>query len=100
MSYKYILKDKKPVLCDDIIEWGTWFEKANKHVKNDHVTVRGKKIHISTVFLGLDHGYDGEVLLFETIIFGGENDEERWRYATWDEAEAGHKKALDLVKLK
>ena len=46
---------------------------------------------VSTVFLGLDHAFDGGTpLLFETMIFGGEHDEYQERYATWDEAEAGH----------
>lgn len=34
---------------------------------------------------------------FETMIFGGEHDQYQERYSTWDEAEAGHKRAIELV---
>jgi hypothetical protein len=53
---------------------------------------------VSTVFLGIDHGWDGEPLLFETGVFAVDPDgeramdevEEMSRYATWTEAEVGH----------
>lgn len=39
---------------------------------------------ISTVWLGLDHNYmlTGPPLIWETMIFGGEWDQEQWRYHT------------------
>ena len=52
---------------------------------------------ISTVFLGIDHGYNGVPLLFETMIFGGEHDGYQERYSTWEEAEKGHQKQLIKV---
>jgi hypothetical protein len=56
------------------------------------------KVYVSTVFLGLDHSFgEGPPQLFETMIFGGEHDEYQERYSTWDEAEAGHKKACKLA---
>lgn len=54
---------------------------------------------VSTVFLGIDHSFgrgDGPIL-FETMIFGGPHDRFQERYATWDEAIAGHAKALALA---
>ncbi len=36
-------------------------------------------------------------LWFETMIFGGEHDCYEDRYETWEEAEVGHRKAMDLV---
>lgn len=90
----YILDGKTPVLEPDFIKWAKWYEKSERHVKNDYLP---NGIHVSTVFLGLDHGYDGTVLLFETMIFGGEHNEYQERYETWDEAEAGHQKAIELV---
>lgn len=53
---------------------------------------------ISTIFLGMDHGFFGEPLLFETMIFGGKHDNYRERYSTYAQAEAGHQIAVDLVK--
>ena len=45
-------------------------------------------VYVSTVFLGLDHGYtvDGPPVLFETMVFSGQFDQEQERYATWAEA--------------
>lgn len=48
-------------------------------------------IQISTVWLGLDHQYgDGPPLIFETMQFGGNDDQECERYSTIEEAKAGH----------
>lgn len=67
--------------------------------KRPHVgdtTIRG--VRISTVFLGVDHGFNGDPVLFETMIFGGEYDEHQTRYKTWDEAASGHIKHVELVR--
>lgn len=57
---------------------------------------------VSTVFLGLNHQFgDGPPLVFETMIFpkeGNWQDEYMDRYTTWEEAEAGHEKAVGIVK--
>lgn len=93
----YILDGKNPVKCDDLIEWAMWFEKANRHVS---VTNLPDDVRVSTVFLGLDHSFgfgSGKPILFETMIFGGEQDGFCERYETWDEAEVGHQKAIELV---
>jgi len=50
---------------------------------------------VSTVFLGLDHGWDGRLAVFETLVFGGKNDGDMRRYSTYDEAKVGHE---DMVK--
>ena len=89
----YILKDKEPVEVD-LMGWAKWFESADRKVAKDMIG----KVEVSTVFLGLDHGYNGRIELFETMIFGGKHNDEMWRYATWDEAETGHSDAVNLVK--
>lgn len=56
---------------------------------------------VSTVFLHMDHnmGFEDErPVLFETMIFGGEYNEEMWRYCTWDEAKAGHDRIVNCLK--
>lgn len=94
----YILNGKEPVIEPDLIKWSSWFETAERHVK---LTEPEQGVKVSTVFLGLDHGFDGEVFLFETMVFGGEYDGYCERYSTWDEAEKGHKKAINMInKLK
>jgi len=45
---------------------------------------------VSTVWLGLDHGWGQRPLYFETMIFGGKHDGWQARYSTRAEAEAGH----------
>ncbi len=95
---QYILKNKKPVVCEDMLQWGEFMSK-NKRVA---LTTKGHT-KVSTVFLGLDHNFlnDGTKppILFETMIFGGKYDQEQWRYITWKKAEEGHKKACQLVGL-
>lgn len=59
--------------------------------------VRGAAI--STVFLGIDHGFGiGRVQWFETMVFGATNYHGQWRYATWDEAVAGHQRVVAAVR--
>jgi hypothetical protein len=59
---------------------------------------------VSTVFLGLDHGYGGgPPLIFETQIVASESrvrDLDQWqeRYSTWEAAERGHAEAVRMVK--
>lgn len=77
------------------MKFARWFENANRHVAKTKID----DITISTVFLGLNHGFGkGPPLLFETMIFGGRFDEDMWRYSTWDEAEKGHQKAVEKVR--
>lgn len=84
----YILKDCVPVPCDDRSEWGKWSDTADRRVEQTEID----GVFISTVFLGIDHNFIGRgpPILFETMVFGGALDEEQRRYATWDEAVAGH----------
>ena len=68
----------------------------------DHVV--GKDIIdgqlISTVFLALDHSWNGgPPLLFETMIFDGPHDQYMKRYSTYDEALKGHNKIVEVLKL-
>jgi len=96
MSDYYILDGHETKKCNDVIEWGKWFQKndKNRHVGYD----KFGDVRVSTVFLGLNHNWGGDILLFETMIFGGEHDEDQWRYSTWEEAEIGHKEAVKLVQ--
>ena len=51
---------------------------------------------ISTVFLGINHqGFDGPPMIFETMAFLADEGQEQIRYSTWEEAEAGHKDAVE-----
>jgi hypothetical protein len=58
-----------------------------------------KGITVSTVWLGLEHGFDnGLPIIFETMVFGGDFDGEQERYCTEEEAIAGHQKWVKAVQ--
>jgi hypothetical protein len=51
--------------------------------------------------LCIDHRFgSGPPLLFETMIFGEEDDEYQKRYSTWKEAEEGHQIAVNYARKK
>ena len=87
----YILEDKTPVPCHNLIEWAKWFvmNRDKKVVKQENLP---GDVYVSTVFLGVDHAMIGseEPLLFETMVFGGELDGECARCSTWEQAEVQH----------
>lgn len=93
MTY-YILDADNHPMETDLLTWGKWFERIeNRTVAWTQIT---SETWVSTVFLGLDHNHFGEgpPILFETMIFGGPEDEYQWRYSSWDDAETGHKAAV------
>jgi hypothetical protein len=93
----YILELDGSLKVVPLMEWARWFETAERHLGNDFLD---EGVHVSTVFLGIDHnfGLNGPPLLFETMIFGGPHDQYQDRYATRDEALAGHAKAMRIAK--
>src|ERR1017187_7539523 len=102
--YYLLDKDKKVVPCTKQ-EWCDFIEMRSnnfsKHVKNTFLN-DPHEAHISTVFLGLDHNWceDGEILVFETMIFWDdmhELDQYQERYSTYDEALKGHRRAVRAV---
>ncbi len=122
MHHQYILggpDGHTPIPEPDSVKWGRWFQQANQDgVRGRRVAKttiwpvegdRARYVEVSTVFLGLDHGYWGVPLLFETMVFpsaeyagldmpNGEGLREYCeRYATWAEAEAGHKRIVEMV---
>ncbi len=92
MSDKAILDGTKVVETEDLSEWGTWMQTGNRRVDK---TILPNGIVVSTVFLGMDHQFDGgKPLWFETMISIPSDFPEDYdmdRYETWEESEAGHK---------
>lgn len=85
---KHFILNGKEVIETNLMGWARWYETADRHVAKTEVA---QGIDVSTVFLGLDHRFgDGPPLIFETMVFGGPDDQHQERYSTWDEAEAGH----------
>jgi len=82
-------------------KWAKWFETAERHVGDDRI--RG--IWISTVFLGIDHGWsfppdEKNPVLWETMIFGGPLDQECGRCpGSREQAHAMHLNTVKIVLL-
>ena len=102
----YILdKDNKPVPAtfEEYEKWVRYGIKENKRiVKQDRFD--NDDCLVSTVFLGLDHGFRSPVpVLWETMIFWTEQPDlnnYQQRYTSHEDALKGHKEACDLVKEK
>jgi hypothetical protein len=90
----YILDADHHVVEVDVGTWGRWFSRfENRVVGFTQVT---SAVRVSTVVIGIDHRFAkrGPPLLFETMIFGGPLDGYQKRYASYDDAETGHKAAV------
>jgi hypothetical protein len=92
---RYFVLDGHAVIpTNDLHQWSRMFDGRERIVGSTSIG----EVHVSTVFLGLDHSFgDGPPLLFETMVFRGEHDQAQWRYTTWDEAESGHKAVVDAI---
>lgn len=104
---RYILDGEEPIpvygdiLAPEGLAWARWMEvHANRLVAQDYLG-EDQEILLSTMFLALDHRFwgDGPPLLFETMISGpyGWGDYQV-RYATWDDAWAGHHAQLKRMQ--
>lgn len=126
----YILREDKTPEEVDTMTWALWLEtqrQLQREGKPNLWSVGHTRIvgygYVSTVFLGLDHGFSrlvggqGRPVLFETMSFGPRvrrlrplvvngielqrrntghrHSDVQVRYCTWEEAEAGH---LAIVK--
>jgi hypothetical protein len=94
----YILDAEGRPAAVDLLQWGRWFENANRVIDYTEIT---SEVRVSTVFLGVDRRLwgDGPPLLFETMIFGGPLNENQWRYASRDDALTGHAAAVRKARV-
>ena len=87
--------DGQPITEEDAMALYVGDFETTRRVAQDNIGA----VHISTVLLVIDHNFgDGPPLIFETMIFRGEHDEYCERYSTREEAEAGHARAVALVR--
>jgi hypothetical protein len=94
MHGKYKLVGHNAVEVEDLLEWAKSMESDNRIVGK----TEKDGVKVSTVFLGLDYNFgEGLPLLFESMVFGGQHDGETIRYATWEEAEMGHKQMCTAI---
>ena len=96
--FYYLDDDHNIIATKDIEEWGKFFESIPKRRVG---FFENENCAISTVFLGIDHGFNGiDIILFETMVFDKKGDGGSvWRrYKTWDEAEKGHAEIVEELK--
>lgn len=95
MSDYYILENDAVKRVPQL-EWAKWYETHQSERIVKQTMIDGVKI--STVFLGIDHSFlGGPPLIFETMVFGGDQDAEMDRYSTKREALEGHEAMCSLV---
>lgn len=104
-GYYKLDENKRPVPCSREEAWGDQPTTQMADTSTEH-------FRISTIFLCLDHNYsmDGPPICFETMVFDKQGhtakfpdgfefvaheDFGQWRYATYEDAMAGHQQAVD-----
>ena len=91
----YILEGRTPVACRDLIRLYEFVLSERRTIGRAN-PVPG--VTVSTVFMPFAVAPPGQrPRLFETMVFGGTHDGYQERYATYDEAEAGHAATVELV---
>ena len=103
MSKWYILDNNHKPVISTAVKSLEWMEDNpnRKTVGYDELKdLNGDDVRISTVFLGRDHSHFLKIpTLWETMIFGGENDQAyQERYASYEQAIEGHQKAINFIK--
>lgn len=92
---RYYGFDGKPISFDEWVKIS--MGRHGRHVGQTYIHHRGHNYVVSTVLLGLDHGFGrGRPVIFETMIFqdddmGGLDQD---RYCTLAEAKAGHRRMV------
>jgi hypothetical protein len=84
----YRLVNKRPVPCTR----DEWIKSLRNERERIVKQTEIGPIFVSTIFLGSDHNFsdEGPPLLFETMVFDGNEDDYQTRQTTWDEAIAEH----------
>lgn len=87
----------QPVACEEPVDWSLVSAEWQRHQRVAYDDVDG--VMVSTVFLSLDHSWGGgPPVLWETMIFGGERDQEQHRYTSAQEALEMHAKIVESLK--
>lgn len=94
MKGRYILRGHEPVRCHNRFLWA----QCGSTTPPVGETLYGR-VYVITVFLGWDHRVGrGLPLLFKTDVFGGKHGGFHELHSTWEEADAGHARAVTMVK--
>ena len=101
-NYFWNREDNSYPKATDRNAWAKWFENIeNRRVK---VSKAGQGYYVSTVFLGIYHGWnEEEPLLFESMVFNDDIKVENdmcTRHRTYEEAIEGHHQILSNLEKK
>lgn len=98
MSSYYVLEHAgNPVPEPDLDKWVEFF--ANREARRVAATELPGDVLVSTIFLGLDHGWgEGPPVLWETLVFGGDLDGTMDRYTSKEAALAGHECMVEAAR--
>ena len=85
MRPQHYYRNGKPIISTDpaipaFLIWAMEFETTDRRVAQTK-TIYGERL--STVWLGLDHSFQGPPILFETMLFAPESDELRKAKREW-----------------
>lgn len=100
---QWILDGRKPVRVATIEEQVRWLMDGGEAQRRVARTEIGD-LTVSTVFMGVEltGGSDDRPCLFETMVQASSPEHGSWqrfhRYATWDEAQAGHDSIVAFAK--
>jgi hypothetical protein len=88
-------EDHVPYAVYDLAQWALEYSRAFRHVAR---TEMEGGLVVSTIFTGVEASPIGEPMLFETMVFRGDDSWGRYRYATWEQADAGHKLIVTAIE--
>lgn len=95
-DHLYKLIDNTPVRCSLAEYAQSMHLKPNRIVRQHQIN----ELLVSTIFTGIDYSFgSGEQRLFETMIFGMEDDiHPKWQHATWHEAVEKHAEIVKMME--
>jgi hypothetical protein len=94
MSKWYVLDENKQPVETTLDGWTKWMS-ADSGRNRVAETALLEGVYVSTIFMGTQYP-----MLFETMVFADDEMKAGWsrRYATWDDAVAGHKQAVAVTR--
>lgn len=94
----FILDEEGNVKRTSGLIWSYWFENSDNRRIAYNDFRNGD--FVSTVFLGLDHGWGHKLQIFETMSYFDGDWQDQRRYATKEEALEGHYEVLRQLKIR
>jgi hypothetical protein len=95
----YILEDGVVKRELDIIKWSEWHCSQDRRI--DFTRLPNARAEVVTSFIGVDSRpahLTGTPIVFETMVFGGEFDHRAYRYASLEDAQAGHLEVCKMIQ--